>query len=165
MTRHWHDSCYLPLLIFSLFALSAITRCKPRFPGRSYKPHAKARRKADTHQLGKQRHESEPTTDVRIPMNQSNHPVSLTDLSEKQDESLVRFRKVADHCHGHKRSAQRPHANLTQPNIPKNSQTPSPQSRDLRSTSGSQDNHSSFFNLSPIEDALLRETFSGRFTL
>lgn len=98
-------------------------------------------------------------------MNQSNHPVSLTDLSEKQDESLVRFRKVADHCHGHKRSAQRPHANLTQPDLPKEPQTLPSQSSDRRSTSGSQDNHSPFFNLSPIEDALLRETFSGRFTL
>ena len=98
-------------------------------------------------------------------MNQSNHPVSLTDLSETQDESLVRFSKLADHCHEHKRPTQQPHANLTQPNIPKESQTPSSQSRDLRLTYGSQDNHSSFFYLSPIEDALLRETFSGRFTL
>ena len=98
-------------------------------------------------------------------MNQSNHPVSLTDFTATHETSHARFRKIADHCHEHDRSAPPPQTDPTQPETHKEPQAPPAESSELRSTSSSRDNQSSFFHLSPIEDALLRETFSGRFAL
>lgn len=98
-------------------------------------------------------------------MNQSNQPFSGSDLSATQIIPDFRFRRLADHDREHTHSAKPPHADLPQPENRKEPTSVPAQSSDQPPVSGPARKHFSIFNVSPIEDALLRETFTGRFTL
>ncbi len=97
-------------------------------------------------------------------MPQSNPPVSNKDISNIEELSDDRTLKGTDHCHAYQRSVPRPKTYPTEHVGRKQPQTPTPQTSELQSLSGCPRNPSSLFSVSPIEDALIREMFNGRFT-
>lgn len=98
-------------------------------------------------------------------MKLSNQPVSPSDVSESHGTSDDRLRKRPPHCRQNSRSNKPPNTDLTPPENRTERQGLTVPSRDLPSSSAPQGPQSSIFDVSPIEDALLRAAFTGKFTL
>jgi anti-sigma28 factor (negative regulator of flagellin synthesis) len=90
-----------------------------------------------------------------------NQAVSQHSFSESRNKPEARLKKVSQHHTGN--THDQPSTNT---NAPQNDNPDAPEmSRESRAAATCEEAETSFFNLSPIEDALVREAFIGRFTL